>query len=57
MATYSYKCRECEEEQTVQHPINDSPTILCAKCNAKMVKVFSAPQLQFRGGGWGKDAR
>lgn len=57
MATYSYKCRECEEEQTVQHPINDSPTILCSKCNGKMVKVFSAPQLQFRGGGWGKDAR
>jgi putative FmdB family regulatory protein len=57
MATYDYKCRKCEGTQTVQHPINDDPTILCAKCESKMVRVLSAPQVTFKGGGWGKDAR
>jgi putative FmdB family regulatory protein len=53
MATYEYKCRECDEQITVQHPINDSPVILCAKCDSKMTRVFSAPSIKFVGGGWG----
>jgi putative FmdB family regulatory protein len=55
MAVYDYKCRKCETNIEVTHPINDSPKILCSSCGTKMVKAFSAPGLEFKGSGWGKD--
>jgi putative FmdB family regulatory protein len=53
MPTYEYKCRVCEDIVVVQHSINDSPTVVCGKCQAKRVKVFSAPSIEFKGTGWG----
>jgi putative FmdB family regulatory protein len=55
MAMYDYKCRVCNDVVTVTHSIDDKPTILCAKCDAKRVKVFGAPSLSFPGSGWGSD--
>ena len=53
MANYDYKCRKCEDVITVSHSINDSPTILCLKCESQRVKVYSAPPITFKGNGWG----
>lgn len=53
MALYDYKCRACGDTIAVSHPINDKPTILCAKCHSTRIKVFSAPAVQFKGNGWG----
>jgi putative FmdB family regulatory protein len=55
MANYDYKCRVCADIITVSHSVNDKPTVLCGKCDSKRVKVFSAPALEFKGSGWGKD--
>jgi putative FmdB family regulatory protein len=52
MASYDYKCTKCTEITLVSHPINDSPEILCPKCQEKMEKVYSSPALSFKGGGW-----
>jgi putative FmdB family regulatory protein len=57
MATYDYKCEACDVTTQVAYPINENPVITCETCKAEMNKVFSAPQVTFRGGGWGKDAR
>lgn len=55
MALYDYKCRKCDEIVTVNHAVNDSPEIICGECGSKRVKVFSAPGVEFKGSGWGKD--
>ena len=55
MAIYDYKCRVCDDMIQVNHSINDSPTVLCGKCESKRVKVISAPAVAFKGTGWGKD--
>ncbi len=57
MATYNYKCPKCEVTKEVAYPITESPVIMCETCESEMNKVFSAPQVTFKGGGWGKDAR
>jgi putative FmdB family regulatory protein len=57
MATYDYRCEKCDITKQVAYPINEDPVIICDDCTLEMNKVFSAPQITFRGGGWGKDAR
>jgi putative FmdB family regulatory protein len=57
MATYDYKCDKCDVTTQVAYPINENPVITCEACKSEMSKVFSAPQVTFKGGGWGKDAR
>lgn len=57
MATYSYTCPTCQIVKDVAYPITESPIIVCEACNTEMKKIFSAPQVTFKGGGWGKDAR
>jgi putative FmdB family regulatory protein len=53
MALYDYKCPKCEEVVSISHPISETPTILCPKCQSECRKSFSAPAVQFRGNGWG----
>jgi predicted nucleic acid-binding Zn ribbon protein len=37
--------------------MDETPELYCIKCRVVMNKTFSAPQVNFKGGGWGKDAR
>jgi len=55
MANYDYKCRKCDDIITISHSVNDKPTIICGKCISKRIKLFSAPGIEFKGSGWGKD--
>lgn len=57
MAAYTYKCPLCQGTKDVSHSIMESPTFQCENCKVDLIKVFSAPQVAFKGGGWGKDAR
>jgi putative FmdB family regulatory protein len=57
MAAYTYKCPLCSSQKDVSHSINEAPTYQCDNCKVDLIKVFSAPQVAFKGGGWGKDAR
>jgi putative FmdB family regulatory protein len=57
MPTYQYKCPSCEEIKSVIYGITEeAPSVSCA-CGAEMKKIFSSPQVAFKGIGWGKDAR
>lgn len=53
MALYDYKCPDCKQIHTVEHSVNETPLIECEACNLIMNKVFSAPTVTFKGGGWG----
>lgn len=57
MATYTYKCPTCQAVQDISHSITETPELTCDNCKVSLIKVFSAPQVSFKGGGWGKDAR
>ena len=57
MPTYNFICPSCKETKDITYSITeDAPSVLCA-CGTEMKKTFSAPQVTFKGGGWGKDAR
>jgi putative FmdB family regulatory protein len=57
MPAYDYKCPECDAIMHAQHAMDETPELWCIKCQVVMNKTFSAPQVNFKGGGWGKDAR
>ena len=54
MPTYHFTCKECDS--TISHlvPINDPlVTPKCLSCQQEMERVFSIPNIAFRGSGWG----
>lgn len=53
MAHYDYKCPECHVIHTVEHSVNEEPTITCKLCKQPMRKVYYAPGINFKGDGWG----
>lgn len=57
MPAYDYKCPECAVIMHAKHGMDETPELFCIKCRVQMNKTFSAPQVSFKGGGWGKDAR
>lgn len=40
MATYVYRCDECKDEVDVSHRMNETPEVVCEKCNSKRRKIF-----------------
>lgn len=60
MATYDYKCSEHPEDMEHRYSedrsMNDpSPQDLICKfkgCDAKLIRIFTAPPIQFKGGGY-----
>lgn len=56
MALYDYKCPKCQDIIAISHPMDTAPIILCAVCSSERNKVFSAPGLEFKGGGWGSSS-
>jgi putative FmdB family regulatory protein len=53
MPTYEFKCEECFTTGTVTASFTDTASMECPKCSRAMERVYSAPGLIFRGGGWG----
>lgn len=57
MPLYVYQCPVCsaldERLQTVDAPL----TPRCEKCGCWMLRVISAPAVQYKGSGWAKQDR
>ena len=57
MPTYEYSCNGCGTYGSIHKSYNDEVNQMnCPKCNLTMSRMYSAPGLIFKGGGWGKNA-
>lgn len=53
MATFIYKCTDCDKEQEVHHPMKDEPILDCIYCHKfTLKKVFTPVGIVFKGNGW-----
>lgn len=52
MPIYEYQCQDCQETQTVQQTFQEEALQDCPLCGGKLVKLFSAPVIIYRGSGW-----
>lgn len=58
MPTYQFRCREHPEQQVEEYwSLSDIEGSAlpdpCPVCQVPMSRVFTAPAVHFRGGGWG----
>lgn len=52
MPVYEYRCQDCQEKQTVQQSFHEDALVVCPVCGGKLLKLFSVPEIIFRGPGW-----
>ncbi len=52
MPLYEYRCSSCGEMVEVLQRSGDPPPSECTRCGGTMLKVISAPAIQFKGSGW-----
>lgn len=52
---YTYRC-ECGAEFEERHPMSDVPQeVPCHECDGMAKKVFLAPNVVYKGRGWGNN--
>ncbi len=52
MARYDYKCTSCGNVFEVEHPMSETPEVICPSCGAPASKTFSASGIKFDGSGF-----
>lgn len=52
MPLYEYRCTSCGERTEVLQHLGEAPLAVCPRCGGVLVKLVSAPALQFKGTGW-----
>lgn len=53
MATYHYKCLECEGQVEINRSVHDEETPpTCESCDLEMKKVFHSPSINLVGRGF-----
>ena len=52
MARYDYKCSSCGNVFEVEHPMSETPEVVCPSCGAPAAKTFSASGIKFEGSGF-----
>lgn len=54
MPAFDYACEACELINEIQIRIGDDPpkSIHCDECNGEAERIYSAPEVIFKGGGW-----
>ena len=57
MPTYAYKCSENPEHtyqdvRSITAPEMEDLSCKVPGCEGKLVRVFGAPNIEFKGGGW-----
>ncbi|MGH9340652.1 MAG: FmdB family zinc ribbon protein [Acidobacteriota bacterium] len=52
MPLYEYQCEKCGKIVEVIQKFADAPLIECAHCGGELVRLLSAPAIQFKGSGW-----
>lgn len=55
MPSYLYRCDQCGAELEMNHPIHTHGEAAPLCCSYPMNRVFSAPNIVFKGTGWGGD--
>jgi putative FmdB family regulatory protein len=53
MPAYDFKCDNCNSVVELRIIYGATDTPLCTTCNGTMTKVWTAPAVHFKGGGWG----
>jgi len=52
MPLYEYRCSKCGATVETLQGVHDAPLKKCRECGGKLVKLISAPAIQFKGNGW-----
>jgi putative FmdB family regulatory protein len=55
MPLYEYQCKECGRRTEKIQKFSDPELTLCPYCNGTLERTLTAPNVQFKGGGWYKD--
>ena len=57
MPVFEFTCPGCETVETVVRSFNSDEVPSCQKCDGRMVILWSAPSVVFKGTGWAKKDR
>ena len=59
MATYDYRCPQCENEEQVTHSMKENPSVSCSECDTIMQKMIPKTiNFVLKGASWsGKNAK
>ena len=53
MPTYEYSCNDCGTYGSIHRTYKeDDCGMNCPKCNVAMTRVFTVPEIMFKGDGW-----
>lgn len=52
MPLYEYKCTKCGHVAEIRHGFNENYEEPCSACGGRMVRVFSAAPVLFKGSGF-----
>jgi putative FmdB family regulatory protein len=55
MPLYEYQCKECGRRTEKIQKFSDAELTVCPYCNGMLERTLTAPNVQFKGGGWYKD--
>lgn len=55
MPLYEYECTSCHRRTEKIQKFSDPDLILCPFCGGALERTLTAPNVQFKGGGWYKD--
>ena len=53
MPTYEYYCDSCGDRTTIMRSYNDAEVAPTCNCGETMTRLWNAPGIHFKGGGWG----
>ena len=49
MASYSYKCNDCETEFTIYKGMNEEVKVFCEKCESEDIeRIYSVPSFKIK---------
>lgn len=54
---YDYFCPSCNKEKEVEHPMSQSPQIICECGKVMKVKISTISGIHFKGDGFTKTSR
>lgn len=53
MPVYEFQCIECITNGSITASMNEEVKMTCPRCSKDMTRIYSAPGLILKGGGWG----
>lgn len=53
MPKYDFTCLLCDSTVEMHLAFDSTDRPACEKCGEFMIKVYTPPAVQFKGGGWG----